>query len=406
MIFVVSQGGRALESERICCLKEMDMAEELGFSKGLAGVVADATSVSQVQGDAGRLIYRGIPIEEIAEKSTFEEMTHFLLRGALPTRVQLETLKKDLKDNRALSRTLETVIDAAPRTAHPMMVLQSAMAALAWDEPQPNLKDVDANVRTAVRVTSQLATAVARISRRRRGLEPIAPKAELSHAENFLYMLNGQVPSKDEARMFDVALLLHMDHDFNASTFAARVIASTEAKITSSISGAIGALSGPLHGGANEKVLEMADKIGSPDKAKVWVENALATKAKVMGFGHRVYRTMDPRAKVLRAMLETLVAGKDDKKTYETLLIVHDTMIGELSKKEKDYIWPNVDFWSGALYRLMNIETIDFTPIFAVARVVGWCSHIIEMWQDNRIYRPAAKYVGPVEASLNDIKAR
>ncbi len=379
------------------------MTQDIGFSKGLAGVVADATSVSQVQGEEGRLIYRGIAIEEIAEKSTFEEMTFFLLRGKLPSAEELTKITSELKAARTLPKHVETVIDAAPKTAHPMMILQAAMAALAFDQGPVKLTDVDANVGSAIRLTSQLATAVARASRNRRGLAPIAPKNELTHAENFLYMLTGETPKKDIARMFDVALLLHMDHDFNASTFAARVIASTEANLVSAVSGAVGALSGPLHGGANEKVLAMADGIGSPEKARDWVHNALATKAKVMGFGHRVYRTMDPRAKVLRDMLETLVSSQADTKakaTYETLRIVHDTMIEELSKKEKDYIWPNVDFWSGALYRLMGIETIDFTPIFAVARVVGWSSHTIEMWQDNRIYRPAAKYVGPTEAHI------
>lgn len=382
------------------------MAEDLGFSKGLAGVVADATSVSQVQGNEGRLIYRGISIEELAEKTTFEEMTFFLLRGKLPNKSELDAITKELKENRSLPSHVEALIDSAPSSAHPMSVLQTALSALAYDEPTVNLKDVERNVRTAVKVTAQLATATARVSRRRRGLAPVAPKAEFTHAENFLYMLHGKEVAKDEARMFEVALVLHMDHDFNASTFAARVIASTEARLLSSLSGAMGALSGPLHGGANEKVLEMADSIGSPDKAKAWVTNALATKAKVMGFGHRVYRTMDPRAKILKKMLDTLVAKKTDKATYNTLTIVHDSMIEELSKKEKDYIWPNVDFWSGALYRLMDIPTIDFTPIFAVARVVGWSSHIIEMWNDNRIYRPAAKYVGPTDAQYTDVSKR
>lgn len=382
------------------------MAEDLGFSKGLAGVVADATSVSQVQGNEGRLIYRGISIEELAEKTTFEEMTFFLLRGKLPSKAELDAITKELKDNRGLPSHVETLIDNAPTTAHPMSVLQTALSALAYDEPTVNLKEVERNIHTAIKVTAQLATATARVSRRRRGLQPVAPKADLTHAENFLYMLHGKEVAKEEARMFEVALVLHMDHDFNASTFAARVIASTEARLLSSLSGAMGALSGPLHGGANEKVLEMADAIGSPDKAKAWVTNALATKAKVMGFGHRVYRTMDPRAKILKKMLDNLVSKKSDKTTYNTLTIVHDSMIEELSKKEKDYIWPNVDFWSGALYRLMDIPTIDFTPIFAVARVVGWSSHIIEMWQDNRIYRPAAKYVGPTDAHYVDLNKR
>ncbi|RDB37222.1 citrate/2-methylcitrate synthase [Spirobacillus cienkowskii] len=382
------------------------MSDENGFSKGLAGVVADATSVSQVQGEVGRLIYRGISIEDLAEKSTFEECVYFSLYGKMPTQNELNKFVIQMKSHRVLPKTVEAVIKAAPRSAHPMAVLQAAVAAMGFDENPVNLKSEELNIQNAIKIISQLATAVAFISRDRRGLPVISPNINLSHAENFLYMLKGEVPNKDESRMFDVALILHLDHDFNASTFAARVVASTEAKLSLSISAAIGALSGPLHGGANEKVLEMADAIGSPQNAKAWVANALATKAKVMGFGHRVYRTMDPRAKVLRGMLEKLVASKKEKDTYETLRIVHDTMIEELSKTSKDYIWPNVDFWSGAMYRLMGIESIDFTPIFAVARVAGWSSHIVEMWRDNRIYRPAAKYVGPTNENYPEIKNR
>jgi len=382
------------------------MSEEHGFSKGLAGVVADATSVSQVQGEVGRLIYRGISIEVLAEKSTYEECAFFSLYGKMPNQNELNKFISEMKSNRVLPKAVEAVISAAPRSAHPMAILQAAIAAIGFEEPPVTLKNEETNIHSAIKIISQLSTAVARISRERRGLTPVAPNSDLSHAENFLYMLNGEIPNKEEARMFDVALILHLDHDFNASTFAARVVASTEAKLSLSISAAIAALSGPLHGGANEKVLEMADSIGSPQNAKAWVANALATKAKVMGFGHRVYRTMDPRAKVLRGMLEKLVATKKEKDTYETLRIVHDTMIEELSKTSKDYIWPNVDFWSGALYRLMEIESIDFTPIFAVSRVAGWSSHIIEMWRDNRIYRPAAKYIGPTDDKYVDIKNR
>lgn len=382
------------------------MAEELGFSKGLAGIVADTTAISQVQGDAGRLIYRGISIEELAAKSNYEECVYFSLYGHLPTQPDFDSFVALMKQHRALPEHVKTIISSAPRTAHPMTILQAAVAAMGYEEPAVNLKNESTNIANAVKIVSQLATAVACISRHRKGLEFIAPNPELSHAENFLYMLSGSFADREEARMFDVALILHLDHDFNASTFAGRVVASTEAKLAVSISAAVGALSGPLHGGANEKVLEMADKIGSADKAQEWVFNALATKAKVMGFGHRVYRTMDPRAKVLRSMLEKLVETKKDRSTYDTLKVVHDTMISELSKKEKDYIWPNVDFWSGALYRLMGIESIDFTPIFAVSRVAGWCSHVIEMWRDNRIYRPAAKYVGPSQADYKEMNQR
>ena len=382
------------------------MTQEQGFSKGLADVIADATSVSQVQGEEGRLIYRGIPIEELAQNATFEEVAHFLLRGHLPTAQELERTRRTMAEGRALPQHVEALIDNADRSAHPMQVLQAAVATLSFGEGQVKLTDAEGNVNRALKLTSQIATAVARYSRRRRGLEPVSPQADLSHAENFLYMVHGKRPTRDEARIFDVSLILHADHDFNASTFAARVVASTEAGLISSVSAAVGALSGPLHGGANEKVLRMVDEIGGADKAKSWVLDALANKKKVMGFGHRVYKTMDPRAKVLRGMLENLVQQRGDRSTYDTLVAVHDTMIEELSKKQKDYIWPNVDFWSGSLLRLLGFDTIDFTPIFAVARVVGWTSHIVEMWQDNRIYRPAAKYVGPTNEHYVPIDKR
>lgn len=384
------------------------MLDNLGFSKGLAGVVADTTAISQVQGEAGRLIYRGISIETLAAKSTFEECVFFALYGYLPKKDEFDNFVKEMKGYRSLPKYAQDIINSAPTTAYPMAVLQAVIASIGYSELPVNLKHEDENKHEAVHLISAISTAVAHISCVRRGKPVLSPREDLSHAENFLYMLNGNVPDAALARMFDVALILHLDHDFNASTFTARVVGSTEARLALSISAAIGALSGPLHGGANEKVLEMVDEIGSPEKAKDWVYQALSSKKKVMGFGHRVYKTTDPRAKVLRSMLETLVATKSakEKETYEILKIVHDTMIAELSKKEKDYIWPNVDFWSGALYRLMGIEPADFTPIFAVARVAGWSSHILEMWRDNRIYRPAAKYIGPTDASYVEFADR
>lgn len=384
------------------------MSGDVSFSKGLAGVIADTTAISQVQGDVGRLIYRGIAIEELAEKSTFEECVFFALRGHLPKQQEFDDFINEMKSYRTPPKHMKDIIESAPKTAPAMAVLQAAMASLGYTEANVNLKQEDANIHEAVRLISLLATAVAYISCVRRGKPLLEPRNDLNHAENFLYMLQGQVPDATVARMFDVALILHLDHDFNASTFAARVVASTEARLALCISGAIGALSGPLHGGANEKVLEMVDSIGSPEKAKNWVYDALASKKKVMGFGHRLYRTIDPRARVLLGLLEKLLATKpkEERKTYEILKVVYDTMIFELGKKEKDYIWPNVDFWSGTLYRLMGIESLDFTPIFAVARVAGWSSHIIEMWRDNRIYRPSAKYVGPSQASYVEIAQR
>ncbi len=384
------------------------MTENKSFSKGLAGIVVDTTSISQVRGEEGQLVYRGVSIEDLAAQSNFEECVYFALNGEFPTSSVLDAFIKEMKGYRSLPKYAEDIILNAPKNAYSMAILQSVIAALGFEERRTNLKAEDENKKEALHIISALATAVAYISCHRNGKEFLAPRDDLNHAENFLYLLNGKEADSEVAKIFDIALILHLDHDFNASTFAGRVVGSTEARLAMGISAAVGALSGPLHGGANEQVLRMADEIGSPEKAKDWVHDALKSKKKVMGFGHRVYKTTDPRAKVLRAMLEKLVASRpeEERKTYQTLKIVRDEMVAELSKKEKDYIWPNVDFWSGALYRLMDIETEDFTPIFAVARVAGWSSHILEMWRDNRIYRPAAQYVGPDKAKYTPISER
>jgi citrate synthase len=368
------------------------------YSKGLAGVIAGETAISQVQGDVGRLIYRGIPIEVLAERASFEEATHFLLRGTLPTPEELQRTAALMRMERNLPEATLALIGKAPTHAHPMAILQAAVATWAFDLPSLSIKMRDEQTHQALVIISRLGTAAAAISRHRRGLAIIPPRMDLTHAENFLYMISGHVPDAETARLFEKGLILHMDHDFNASTFTARVIASTEATLVSSISGAVGALSGPLHGGANEKVMAMVDAIVRPENAREWVRNALATGGKVMGFGHRVYRTTDPRAVALRSVLERLASRTGETNDYEILSEVHDAMIAELSKKEKDFIRPNVDFWSGAFYRLLKLESPDFTPIFAVARVVGWCAHCLENWSDNRIFRPAALYVGPVSA--------
>ncbi len=375
------------------------------FSKGLAGVIADTTQISQVQGEDGRLIYRGISIDELANQSSFEEVSYFLLKGKLPNPSELSSWTDKLKKYRKLDSDVEKALLSLPTDMHPMVALQALLAVLIHKEKPAQLKDKEAHIETSAFLISQLATLIAQVSRRRRGLPLLPVKDSLSHTSHFLYLLQGKDPDAKIAHFFDVAMILHMDHDFNASTFAARVIASTEAHLTSAISGAIGALSGPLHGGANERVLDMADAIKSPDKASAWILETLQKKGKVMGFGHRVYRTLDPRAKILKEILDTL--AKDSKTpdvTFDILKKVHDTMIEELSKKEKDYIWPNVDFWSGSFYRNIGIEKIDFTPLFALARVVGWSSHVIEMWEDNRIYRPAAEYVGPDHVPYTKVK--
>ncbi len=377
-----------------------------GFSKGLAGVVADETAVSQVQGEVGQLIYRGIPIQQLAYRSSFEEMSAFLLRGTLPRLDELILISVAFQGSRELPFEVREVIDNAPKASHSMAVLQSAIATLSTHLHPIPIARSDENDMQAVELISKLSTCVARISRVRRGLKPVEPRSDLTHAENFLYMMRGELPDAGDVRVFETALILHMDHDFNASTFAGRTIASTEAGLCSSVAGAIGALSGPLHGGANERVMEMVEKVGSVDAASDWVKSTLAAKGKVPGFGHRVYRTSDPRAEIIRDALERLVGKTGKRREYDILAAVQQNMIHELGVKNKDYIRENVDFWSGALFKNLGFLNDDFTPIFAVARVVGWCSHILEMWRDNRIYRPSARYVGPLNAQYVRMEER
>jgi citrate synthase len=375
------------------------------YSKGLAGVVAGETVVSQVQGDVGKLIYKGISIDTLASQSTFEESTYHALYGVLPTQAQLSVFRATMAANRALPVYIVEILKNLPKTMHPMGILQTLVSSLTGASTSASLSQVEQNIEQSISIIAKMGTMAAYASRHRKGLPFVEPKTDLSHAGNFLYMLSGVVPSAEMARIFDVALILHLDHDFNASTFTARVTSSTQASLNISIASAIGSLAGPLHGGANEKVLQMADEIGESSKAKQWVLDALAKKAKVNGFGHRVYKTMDPRAVILKGMLDTVVSAKPNK-YYDILNIVHDTMIAELGKTSKDYIWPNVDFWSGALYNSLEIDTLDFTPIFTVSRVSGWCAHILEQWQDNRIFRPAAFYIGPDSAEYIPITAR
>jgi citrate synthase len=376
------------------------------ISKGLAGVVADETAVSQVRGEEGALVYRGIPIEALAYRSSFEEMTFFLLQEQLPRAEELSNTQIALQRARPIPKDVADLIDASAARAHPMAVLQTAVAALSFYLPQAPITNRAKNVETSLEMISRVATIAARISRIRRGLVPVEPRTDLSHAENILYMFFGRVPDSGDVRVFETALILHMDHDFNASTFSARVIGSTEAGICASVSGALGALSGPLHGGANERVMEMVANIGSADAVPDFIQKRLASKGKVPGFGHRVYRTVDPRAVVIRDALERLVGKTGQRHDYDILAAVEKTMVETLGNQNKDYIRENVDFWSGALFKLLGFSHEDFTPIFAIARTVGWCSHLLEMWKDNRIYRPAAQYVGPVQANYLPINER
>ncbi len=358
--------------------------------KGLEGVTAANSGVCWIDGEAGVLAYRGIDIHELAERSTFEEITYLLWKGELPTESELAEFRTSLADARELPPAILELMKSFPREATPMEVLRTTVSALSFYDQDEKAVDHASNLRKAFALTSQIAMIVAAWERIRTGKDVVAADRSLSHAGNFLWMLRGEKPSETATRTFDIALILHADHELNASTFAARVIAATLADMHSAITGAIGALKGPLHGGANEAVMRMLfaiDKAGADPVEHV--KGMLAEKKKVSGFGHRVYHTEDPRATHLRRMSEQL--GKDDgnPKWFDMSRAI------ELYIKNEKKLNANVDFYSASTYTTLRIPIDLFTPIFAVSRIAGWAAHVIEQLDDNRLIRPRAEYTGP-----------
>jgi citrate synthase len=358
--------------------------------KGLAGVVAANSGICWIDGDAGVLAYRGIDIHELAEKSTFEESTYLLWFGRLPRRDELAEFSKRLSDARQLDPKIIDLLRSFPPSATPMEVLRTAVSALSFYDPDESDNEHDANVSKSFRLTSQIAMLVAAYDRLRKGKTVVEPDKSLSHAANFLWMLNGEKPTATATRTFDVALILHADHELNASTFAARVIAATLSDIHSAITGAIGALKGPLHGGANEAVMRMLFAIDKEGVDPVdHVAKLLAQKKKISGFGHRVYHTEDPRATHLRKMSEELGESSGNAKWFKMSRAIEKHVLAE--KK----LNANVDFYSASTYTMLGIDLDLFTPIFAVSRISGWAAHVIEQLDDNRLIRPRAEYIGP-----------
>ncbi len=379
---------------------------EVNYVRGLAGVVADESRICTIDGVKGELYYYGYPIQVLAEKSSFMEISFLLLNGRLPSnRKELSGFESELASHREVPGFVESIIRAFPKEAHPMSSLQAIVATMGMQEPQSLSDSLEGNRQRSIRLTAMFPTLVAYIHRHRTGQEFIRPRQDLSHAANFLYMLNGQVPTAQLEKMFDVCLILHAEHTFNASTFAGRVIGSTLANLYASVSGAVGALFGPLHGGANEMALEMVKSIGSVEKADSWFAETVSKKRKIMGMGHRVYKTIDPRAKIIRKMLEELAQQKGETTGLKILDRLAELMRKKLEGTGKE-IWPNVDFYSGSLYTLMGIDSINFTPIFAISRITGWSAHILELWSDNRLYRPKAQYVGEKDLPFLPIDAR
>lgn len=376
------------------------MLESAVAPKGLAGVVANQSSICYVFGEEGRLIYRGYDINDLADHSTFEETAYLLLKGDLPTRDQLKAFVADLKAAQKLDKVVQRIIKDAPRTAHPMNVLRTAVSASAFVDPDQGDNTAAADYRKAVRLIAQVPTMVAMFHRLRTERKPLAPRRGLSLAANFLYMILGEVPDPEAAKALDVALILHADHELNASTFAARVIAATLADLHGAVTGAIAALAGPLHGGANAEVMKMLLDMGTPESAEAWVRSALERKQKIMGFGHRVYRTEDPRAAHLRRMSEALGRKAGQPQWFEIQRVIEDLM-----RQEKG-LYCNVDFYSASMYYVMDIPLDLYTPIFAVSRVSGWCAHVLEQHADNRLIRPRAEYVGAMNRKWTPLRRR
>jgi citrate synthase len=358
--------------------------------KGLEGIVATNSKICYIDGERGVLAYGGIDIHELADHSNFEETCYLLWFGKLPTRAELSDLKRRLAEERKLDPAIITLLRNAPSSALPMDVLRTAVSALSFYDPEERKNDHDANVNKAIRLTSQIAMIVAAYDRIRKKLPVVEPDRSLSHAANFLLLLNGKQPSETAERALDIALILHADHELNASTFAARVTAATLSDMHSAITSAIGALKGPLHGGANEAVFRILESIDAKKADPVaHVKDMLAQKKKVPGFGHRVYHTEDPRATHLRVMSRDLGQTSGQPQWYDM-----SQKIEQFVKAEKK-LNANVDFYSASTYHVLGIDVDLFTPIFAVSRISGWTAHVIEQLDDNRLIRPRAEYLGP-----------
>ena len=358
-------------------------------STGLRGVVAASSSIGDVNGEKGELIYQGLNIHDLATKSTFEEVVFLLWNGRLPKRAELDELRKNIAASYELPEPVAKLIKTFPTDAEPMDALRTAISALSFYDKESRDLLRAASLRVATRLTARFPTVVAAIDRARNGLDSVKPRPDLNIATNFLYMLKGEMPDEFDAHVLDVALILQADHELNASTFTARVVAGTLADMYSAVTAALGALSGPLHGGANTAVMKMLIEIGSLDKVEPFIKDALANKKKIMGFGHAVYRTEDPRATHLRRFSKDMGERKGDTKWYEMT-----AKIEELMKSAKGLL-PNVDAYSASTYYVMGIPLDLYTPIFAISRISGWTAHILEQYADNKLIRPRAEYIGP-----------
>lgn len=364
-------------------------AKPVKKSVALSGVVVGETALSSIDPERGILMYRGYDIADLAEHATYEEVAYLLLEGELPSSDDLDGFREQIAAARALPPAVEALVDSA-REAPPMAMLRTAVSSLAFDDPDEAAVDPESERRKAIRLIARLPNVVARYRRRRDGLDPIPPDPSLAYAENFLTMLTGVTPSEEEVRAFDVALILHAEHELNASTFAARVVAGAGADLHSAIVAAICALKGPTHGGANELAIGYIAGFGSVDAVPARVREMLAAKQTLFGFGHPVYVTMDPRVPILKQLSEQLSHDADKPNWYALTEATERAVLDQ-----KPGLWPNVDLYSGSLYRYLGIPDYLFPPLFECSRVAGQCAHVLEQRANRKIIRPAAEYVGP-----------
>ena len=362
------------------------MSDEI--KKGLLGIVVDETTISQVMPDINSLTYRGYAVQDLCEKCSFEEVAYLVLNGDLPKKKDLKKFRKLLNENRKITINLREIVKHMPKKAHPMDVARTIVSVLGLEDKETFDNSTKANMNKAIRIFAKTPTAIAAFFRARKGKNVIPPKDNLSFSENFFYMCFGKIPNKEIIRAFDVSLILYAEHSFNVSTFTARTITSSLSDIHSAITGAIGSLKGPLHGGANEAVMHMMNKIKKPENALKWINNALDKKEVVMGFGHRVYKKGDSRVPTMEKYFKKISKIKNDKKFHKIHDIVKKVMI------ERKDIHPNVDFPTGPTYHLMGFDTDFFTPIFVLSRITGWSAHIMEQHAANKLIRPLSKYSG------------
>ena len=374
------------------------MSDEV--KKGLLGIVVDETQVSKVMPEINSLTYRGYAVQELCEMCRFEEAAYLILNGDLPNSIQLRKFEKEEKSNRDLTKNLNEIIKHMPKKSHPMDVARTAVSVMGLEDKDTTNNSPEANMRKAMRIFAKTPTALAAFYRIRKGKKIIKPKKNLSFSENFFYMCFGKVPSKEIVKAFDVSLILYAEHSFNVSTFTARTITSSLSDIHGAITGAIASLKGPLHGGANEEVMHMMNKIKKPENALKWINNALDKKDVVMGFGHRVYKSGDSRVPTMRKYFAKVAKIKKDKKFEKIYDIVEKVMI------ERKNIHPNVDYPTGPTYHLMGFDTDFFTPIFVISRITGWSAHIMEQHAANKLIRPLASYKGNKHRKVLELNQR